>query len=241
MSEIALSDARRRELAAALAEVEARVAAACVAAGRPRAEVTLVAVSKTWPEADVLGLHELGVRDFGENRDEEAAEKATALRAAGVAGLRWHFVGQVQSRKAASVARHADVVHSVDRTKLVGALARGAVEAGRRVAVLLQVSLDTSPGRGGARPEDLAALADQVSGAEGLVLAGLMAVAPLGADADQAYERLQGLAAGLRADHPHATWVSAGMSGDLEQAVAHGATHLRVGTALFGGRAPLLR
>ena len=241
MSAIAPSDRRRSELADALAEVEARVSAACVAAGRLRAEVTLVAVSKTWPVADVLGLHELGVRDFGENRDEEAAEKATVLREAGVEGLCWHFVGQVQSRKAASVARHADVVHSVDRAKLVGALARGAVDAGRSVQVLLQVSLDTTAGRGGARPEDLGALAEQVQGAEGLVLAGVMAVAPLGADAAQAYARLQDLAARLRADHPHARWVSAGMSGDLEQAVAHGATHLRVGTALFGGRAPLLR
>ena len=230
------SAARRHELAVASALVEARVAAACTAAGRPRSDVTLVAVSKTWPASDVVGLRDLGQFDFGENRDAEVADKATVVDA-----VRWHFVGQVQSRKAAAIAAVAHVVHSVDRAKTVTALSRGAVQAGREVRALLQVSLDGDPSRGGASRSDLAALADLVAEAPGLVLAGVMAVAPVGADPDAAFAVLQDVAADLRTGHAAASWVSAGMSGDLEQAVRHGATHLRVGTALFGGRPVPLR
>ncbi len=232
MSEPAAAS-RRSDLAANLAAVQERVGAACAAAGRDRAEVTVVAVTKTWPEPDLIALRELGCLDLGENRDQEAARKAAV-----VTGVRWHFVGAVQSNKAASIASYADVVHAVDRLRVVTALAAGAVRADRVVRVLLQVSLDGDPDRGGADPAEVPGLADVVAGAEGLALSGVMAVAPRGADPDTAFGRLAQVAAALRERHPQAGWVSAGMSGDLEAAVRHGATHLRVGTALLGVRPP---
>ena len=224
---------RTAQLQANLEAVEARIAAACQAAGRPRDDVTLVAVTKTWPASDVLILRDLGVTDVAENRDQEAAAKAMTID-----DVRWHFVGAVQTNKAASVASYADVVHAVDRIRLVRALGSGAQRAGRVVRVLLQVSLDGDTGRGGALPADVPALADRAAAAAGLRLAGVMAVAPLGADPAAAFASLAEVAARLRADHPDATAVSAGMSGDLEPAVAIGATHVRVGTALLGRRPP---
>jgi pyridoxal phosphate enzyme (YggS family) len=225
---------RRGELAANLQAVEQRVAAACQAAGRDRAEVAVVAVSKTWPASDVALLRDLGVRDFGENRDAEAAQKAAA-----VPDVRWHFVGGVQTNKARSVASYADVVHSVDRPSLVEALSAGAVRAGRTVDVLVQVDLDDTPHRGGARPEDVGGLADLAATAAGLRLAGVMAIAPLGVDPAPSFARLALVAEQVRRQHPAATTISAGMSGDLEAAVAAGANLLRVGTALFGNRPSL--
>ena len=233
-------DDRRAEIAANLAAVEDRILAACRAAGRSRTEITLVAVTKTFPAADVGHLAALGVRDVGENRAADGAEKAVACAAAGVTGVSWHFVGQLQTNKTALVAGYADVVHSVDRAKLVGALDRAAAEAGRRLGCLVQVDLSREPGRGGADPADVGALSDAVASAEHLDLRGVMAVAPLRADPAAAFARLAGIAAGVRATHPLADAISAGMSGDLEAAVAHGATHLRVGTALLGSR-PSLR
>ena len=227
---------RRDELAARLAAVEERLAAACAAAGRPREDVTLVAVTKTRPVQDVALLAELGVRDVGESKDQEAADKAAALPE-----LTWHFVGRLQRNKARSVAQYAGAVHSVDRDRLVDALSDGAQRAGRQVAVLLQVSLDGDPGRGGVLPGDVPALAEHAAAAPGLVLRGVMAVAPQGADPDAAFARLHEAAERLRRDHSGATWLSAGMSGDLEAAVRHGSTHVRVGTALLGHRPPLSR
>jgi len=224
---------RAQELAAALAALEQRLGTACAAAGRARTEVTLVAVTKTHPAQDCALLRDLGVRDLGENRDQEAKVKA-----AEVPGVRWHFVGGLQTNKAAGVASYADVVHSVDRASLIDALSKGADRAGRALDVLLQVSLDGDTGRGGALPADVPALADRAAAAAGLRLAGVMAVAPLGADPAAAFASLAEVAARLRADHPDATAVSAGMSGDLEPAVAIGATHVRVGTALLGRRPP---
>lgn len=224
---------RSEELATSLAALEERVQAACSAAGRGREEVTLVAVSKTWPATDVALLRDLGVRDFGENRDGEAAQKAAA-----VPDVRWHFVGAVQSNKARSVASYADVVHSVDRASLVTALSDGAQRADRVLDVLIQVSLDGAPGRGGARPEDVPALAELIGSAARLRLAGVMAVAPLGADPAPAFARVAQVAEALRREHPEAVVISAGMTGDLEAAVAAGANALRVGTALFGHRPP---
>lgn len=229
-------EARRAELAANLADVRARIAAACVAAGRDPAEVTLVAVTKTWPARDVRLLAGLGVLDVGENRDQEAAPKAAACPGL---GLRWHFVGRLQTNKARSVASYAYAVHSVDSARLVAALQRGGEWAGRRLGALVQVSLDGDTSRGGARPADVPALADLVGAAPLLDLRGVMAVAPLDADPAEAFEVLAQVAAAVRAGHPDARWVSAGMSGDLEAAVAAGATHVRVGTALLGRRPPL--
>src|SRR3954451_20191640 len=169
---------REDELAANLVDVRARVDAACLASGRQPEDVTVIAVTKTWPAEDVRLLAQLGLSDMGENRDQEAGAKAAALAALPIT---WHFVGQVQTNKAASVASYAHVVHAVDRLRLVDALSHGAARAGREVGVLVQVSLDDDPrGRGGARPEDVPAIADAVSAASGLTLRGVMAVAPLG-------------------------------------------------------------
>ncbi len=225
--------ARRDELEARLAAVRERVTAACAAAGRAD-EPTLVAVTKFFPASDVDLLAELGITDIGENRDQEASEKVDVL--AHRDRLTVHFIGQLQSNKAASVARYADVVHSLDRAKLVGALDRAAGRHGRTLDVLVQVGLDDGAGRGGAAPDEVAALGEAVAAAEHLRLRGLMAVAPLGEPARPAFARLRALSEGLRAEHPDATWLSAGMSADLEDAVAEGATHLRVGSAILGSR-----
>ncbi|MCH8613231.1 YggS family pyridoxal phosphate-dependent enzyme [Arsenicicoccus dermatophilus] len=233
---------RRAELAARLAAVEDRIGQACRTAGRPRADVTLITVTKFFPARDVELLAGLGVVDVGENKAQEAAAKVAALDPALRAGLRVHFVGQLQTNKARQVVGLADLVHAVDRDRLVTALDRAAAEAGRRVEVLLQVDLDPGSGadggsrRGGARPDAIPALADLVEDAAHLELRGLMAVAPLGADPDEAFERLARTAERVQAGHPRATLLSAGMSGDLEAAVRHGATHLRVGSAILGAR-----
>jgi len=230
------SDARRHKLAANLAATRARIASAEAAAGRPAGDVALVVVTKFFPASDVRLLAGLGVVDVGENRHQEAEAKAAE---SGDLDLRWHYIGGLQSNKAAAVAAYADVVESVDRLKLVAPLDRGAAARGRTVDVLLQVSLDLpdADGRAGADPADLAALAREVAAAEHLQLQGLMAVAPLGEDPDEAFSRLAAIRAAFLVDHPFATVLSAGMSGDLEQAIAHGATHVRVGSAVLGSRA----
>lgn len=232
----AASAARAAELAQRLSTVRERIDRACADAGRPAGGPTLVVVTKFYPASDVLALAALGVRDIGENRDQEAAAKVAELDPQTRAGLQVHFIGQVQTNKAASVARYADVVHSVDRARLVEALEHGGERAGRQLDVLLQVSLDGDTSRGGAVESDLASLAAAVDQARHLRLRGVMAVAPLDWDPDEAFARLASLAADLRADHPGADLISAGMSGDLEAAIRHGATHLRVGTAILGSR-----
>ena len=231
--------ARRDELAAALAATEARIAAAARDAGREPGELTLVAVSKTWPASDVLLLASLGLRDFGENRAQEAVHKAAAVAAAGL-DVRWHFVGRLQRNKCRAVAGFAVLVHSVDRAELVAGLAAGAVSAGRALDVLLQVSLDADPGRGGALPAEIPRLADAVGAASSLRLRGVMAVAPLGVPPRPAFARLRATAEALRRDHPEAGIISAGMSEDFADAVAEGATHLRIGSSLFGKRPAVL-
>jgi PLP dependent protein len=231
---------RLAELATSLAAVQARIARACEAVGRDPAEVQLVAVTKTFPVPDIMALASLGVMDVGENKDQEAAPKVAACAAAGL-DLRWHFVGQLQVNKAASVASYAYMVHSVDRPRLVEALGRRAVVAGRELRCLVQVSLDSEAGRGGAEPREVPGLADAIAAREGLVLAGVMAVAPLGEPPRPAYARLREIAETVRAAHPGAQVISAGMSGDLGEAIAEGATHVRIGTALLGGRQPFVR
>ncbi|WP_020674319.1 YggS family pyridoxal phosphate-dependent enzyme [Amycolatopsis nigrescens] len=241
--------ARRAELAGALTEVRQRIERACAVAGRSADEVRLLAVTKTFPASDAALLTELGVTDLAENRDQEAGPKAAEL--AGLrpdAAVRWHMVGRLQRNKAKSVIGWADLVQSVDSARLADALAKAvaaAREAGVRsgtdgpsapLDVLLQVSLDDAPGRGGCPLDELDQLAEHVAQSGELRLGGLMAVAPLGADPDPAFERLARAAERVRRDHPGATEISAGMSGDLEQAVMHGATWVRVGTALLGGR-----
>jgi PLP dependent protein len=237
--------ARRAEIAENLAAVRERIAAAASAYGRDATGVHLIAVTKTYPATDVALLAELGVHDIGENRDQEAAPKAAEIAAAGL-DVRWHHIGQLQRNKARSVASYASFVHSVDRLSLVGALAKAraeAIAAGRvRVPlnVLIQVSLEPhAHGRGGAAPADVDELAAAIAADESLNLVGLMAVAPLGEPPEAAFARLALIADRLRSAYPQATMVSAGMSGDLEAAIAHGATHVRVGSALLGPR-PML-
>jgi pyridoxal phosphate enzyme (YggS family) len=220
-----------------LRAVRARIDAAARAAGRDPASVALLAVSKTWPADDVRAVAALGQTAFGENRVQELLAKAAALADLPV---RWHFVGQLQRNKAAAVARLGVVVHSVDRVPLAAALGRAGEESGRTVDVLLQVDLGGPAGelaaRGGTPPAEVPALADAVAGIAGIRLAGLMAVAPRGADPAPAFAALAVLAERVRADHPGAVELSAGMSGDLEQAIESGATLVRVGTAIFGAR-----
>jgi pyridoxal phosphate enzyme (YggS family) len=224
---------RRKELATRLAAVHERIRRAMESAGRTD-EPALVVVTKFFPASDVDLLAELGVAAIGENRDQEAAAKCAAIEHRD--RLQVHFVGQLQSNKAPSVAGYADVVQSLDRPKVVRALDRGAQQAGRRLDVTIQVGLDEVAGRGGVRPSEAGELADLVAACEWLDLRGVMAVAPLGADPGAAFARLLEVSHGIRARHPDASWVSAGMSGDLEAAVAHGATHLRVGSAILGSR-----
>ncbi|MEU1347003.1 YggS family pyridoxal phosphate-dependent enzyme [Streptomyces sp. NPDC005795] len=232
---------RKEQLAANLAQVEERIASACAAAGRKREEVTLIVVTKTYPASDVRIVHELGVRHVAENRDQDAAPKATACADL---SLTWHFVGQLQTNKVRSVASYADIVQSVDRAKLVTALSAAAGRDGRELGCLIQVALDAESGergeRGGVAPDGIEELADAVASAPGLRLDGLMTVAPLaGPFAGRqraAFDRLMEFSSRLRGNHPAANMVSAGMSADLEDAVAAGATHVRVGTAVLGVR-----
>jgi PLP dependent protein len=234
---------RRDEIAANLGAVRGRIAAACSDAGREPDDVVLVVVTKFFPASDVRLLAELGVTHVGENRHQEAEAKAAECADL---PLTWHFIGGLQSNKAAAVASYADVVESVDRPKLVGPLDKGAHQRAHPVDVLLQVSLDRPDAgdgegagdgvRSGAEPDQLAALAVAVEQAGRLRLRGLMAVAPLGEDPRPAFARLAGIRQELLADHPDATWLSAGMSGDLEYAVRAGATHVRIGSAVLGSR-----
>ncbi|GAA1943967.1 YggS family pyridoxal phosphate-dependent enzyme [Amycolatopsis minnesotensis] len=234
-----MSEQRRAELAESLAEVRARIGAACADAGRDPGEVRLLAVTKTFPAADAALLAELGITDLAENRDQEAAAKARELSGL---SIRWHMVGRMQRNKARSVARWAAEVQSVDSPRLAEALAkavRAALDDGDRAQpldVLVQASLDDAEGRGGCPLDELDALTEVVARSSELRLRGLMAVAPLGADPAPAFARLAAAAERTRREHPGATEVSAGMSGDLDVAIHHGSTCVRVGTALLGGR-----
>ena len=226
---------RRDQLAANLAGVHQRIEAACAAAGRTADEVHLTVVTKFFPASDVRLLGELGVTDVGENRHQEAEAK---VREAADAGVRWHFIGAMQSNKAAAVARYADVVESVDRLKLIEPLNRGANDRRAPVECLIQVSLDPpgAVGRAGADPVDVLELAARLQAAPHLTLRGVMGVAPLGGDPVDAFTRLREVSAVVSDSHPAATWISAGMSGDLEEAIAAGATHVRLGSAVLGER-----
>ncbi|MFI8882641.1 YggS family pyridoxal phosphate-dependent enzyme [Streptomyces sp. NPDC053813] len=232
---------RKAQLAENLARVEERIVSACAAAGRAREEVTLIVVTKTYPASDVRILHGLGVRHVAENRDQDAAPKAAECADL---SLTWHFVGQLQTNKVRSVTSYADVVQSVDRIRLVTALSAAAVREGRELGCLIQVALDAESGergdRGGIAPDGVEELAAAVDSAPGLRLGGLMTVAPLAGPyvgrQRAAFDRLMEFSSRLRGNHPAANMVSAGMSADLEDAVAAGATHVRVGTAVLGVR-----
>jgi PLP dependent protein len=233
--------ARLEELSANLLRVDERIESACRAAGRRRHDVTLIVVTKFFPVSDIEALSDLGVTDIGENRDQEASAKVSALPPEVRERLHVHFIGQLQSNKVASLSSYVDTVHSIDRGKLVRALDRAAAGAGHEIGALVQVSLSADSeggGRGGIPLDGVEGLADSVAAAQHLTLRGLMAVAPLGVDPAEPFAQLAAVAQAVRAAHPGATWISAGMSADLEAAVANGATHLRVGSAILGSRPP---
>ena len=229
-------DDRGAALTGNLAQVRQRIELACAAAGRQPDEITLVGITKTYPATDAQILFDLGVADLGENRANEARDKAAELPTA-----RWHFVGQLQTNKAKLVARFATALHSLDRAPLVEALDRACANSGREpLDVFLQVSLDGDPSRGGLMIDDVRPLADLVAATPTLRLRGVMAVAPREADPDAAFARLRDISVALTAEHPNATAISAGMSGDLEAGIANGSTHVRVGSALLGLRPPVV-
>jgi pyridoxal phosphate enzyme (YggS family) len=234
-----LDNVREAEIVSALGAIRARIAAACEAVGRDPQELTLVAVTKTFPATDVATLVRLGIVDIGENKDQEARAKIAELAADTLAAIRWHVVGRLQTNKARSVVRYAHAVHSVDRAKLVTALADAARGSRQEpLEIFLQVSLDEDPARGGVPASGLLELADVAARRPELRLRGIMAVPPIEADPDTAFAELAELSGELRSAHPGADAISAGMSADLEAAIRHGSTHLRVGSALLGRRAP---
>ncbi|MFC4335629.1 YggS family pyridoxal phosphate-dependent enzyme [Salininema proteolyticum] len=223
---------RERELAAGLERARGQIAEACAAAGRSPADVRLIAVGKTFPAADAASVVRAGQTDLGENKAQELAPKAEALREQGLEPT-WHFIGQLQRNKVRQVLASASWIHSVDRTSLVDAIARAAE---RPVNVCLQVDLGADPGRGGVSPDDLLPLAEHAAAQENLRVRGVMTVAPLDWDADRAFTLLAELSGKLRSVVPGATEISAGMSQDLSSAVAHGATMVRLGRTVFGAR-----
>ena len=238
-----MPEERRAQLAAALEDVRARIDAAAKAAGRAPAEVKLLAVTKTFPASDAALLADLGMLDLGENREQEGSDKAAEVaQLRPNAQVRWHLVGRLQRNKARSAVRWAHEIQSVDSERLAEALAHEVARA-REVHdrhgpldVLVQASIDGDPNRGGCPLDDLPRLADTVARSGELTLRGLMAIAPLSMTPEAAFERLAKAADRMKIDHPHATELSAGMSGDLEQAVRYGSTCVRVGTALLGAR-----
>ena len=224
-------------LAQRLADVDARIADAARSAGRDPAELTRIVVTKFHPAQLVVDLAALGVRDVGENRQQEiTAKRAERAELADLDGVRWHFIGQVQTKKARAVRAASDAVHSVDRDRLADAL-HAADPDGAPLDVCVQINLTDDPGRGGVDPAGAARLAEHIAAVcPSLRLRGVMAVAPLGGAPAQAFARLAESAAAVRAVVPDATWISAGMSGDFAEAIAAGATHLRIGTAITGAR-----
>jgi len=211
---------RRDELAERLGEVQSKIT---------RPDVTLIVVTKTYPVSDVQILHELGVRNFGENRNEEGLEKSAAVDAT------WHFQGGIQSRKLRDIASWADVIHSVDN---LGHLVKLDSVSQRRINIFLQLSLDGDPDRGGVIESELAALADAALATEHLRLLGLMCVPPVKADPRTAFTEIAAIHRRFIAQYPQATSLSAGMSGDFEIAMDCGATHIRVGSSILGSREP---
>ena len=222
---------RKAEIAARLTEVNSRIAAAAAKARRDPSEINLIVVTKTFPVIDLIYLYELGLRDFGENRDQEAREKVSLLPA----DINWHFQGQIQSNKLKSITEWAKYIHSIDQFKYAKIVSEFAVD--QRKSIFLQVSLDKIPeSRGGIDPVKLHDLANQVSGLPNINLLGLMAVAPLDEDTDLAFARLAQIHSVFIKDFPEAKFLSAGMSGDYESAIGHGATHLRIGSSILGNR-----
>jgi pyridoxal phosphate enzyme (YggS family) len=223
------------DLGTRLADLDARIADAARSAGRDPAELTRIVVTKFHPAQLVTRLYDLGVRDVGENRQQELSAKRAELPSHD--GLTWHYIGQAQTKKARAIRAAADVVHSVDRDRLADALHAAEPDAGAPLDVLVQVNLTDDAGRGGAAPDAVEALAAHIAAhCPSLRLRGVMAVAPLDEPPAAAFARLADASRTVRSVVPDAAWISAGMSGDFAEAIAAGATHLRIGTAITGPR-----
>ena len=224
---------RKEELSRSLADVQARIQEATARASRKSEEVTLIAVTKTYPVSDVEILHQLGVTHFGENRSAEGLEKSALVSA------HWHFQGQIQSNKIAAISSWAQTVHSLDELSHVAKFDRAVGEiSGKRLNIFIQISLDGDTTRAGVRGDDLLALGQSISATENLDLVGLMVVPPVQAEPEKAFSEVAQIAQRFRNEFPTAQSLSAGMSGDYEIAIAHGATHIRVGSQILGPRAP---
>ena len=223
-------------LAERLAEAQQRIAAAALAATRNPEDIKLIVVTKNHPAQLVLDLLELGARDFGENRDQEAAPKAAEVRATSPIEHRWHFIGQLQSNKVKSVVSYADSVHSLDRQSLLDSLGKATVERAHPLDVFIQLNLTDDPGRGGIHPTDLLPFAENVLAHPGLKLVGVMGVAALDHNLERDFGTIRSASEKLQTLKSDATFISAGMSEDFEKAIAYGATHLRIGSAITGKR-----
>ncbi|MFM1994759.1 MAG: hypothetical protein RLZZ610_276 [Actinomycetota bacterium] len=224
------------ELAQRYAAINERVAGAVTKAGRDLAEITLVVVTKNHPHQLVLDLLELGARDFGENRDQEAAPKAKQIAAEASEQYRWHFIGQLQTNKVKSVLEYASFLHSLDRPSLLDELIKRTADRSTPLKVFVQVNLTEDQGRGGIQAPDLMGFAERVLSAPGLELVGLMGVGGLDVAPEAEFEKLATLSEKLRELAPGANKLSMGMSGDFEAAIGYGATHLRIGSAITGNR-----
>ena len=222
-----------------LAEVEARIQSAAAKASRARSEIELIVVSKNHPASMVVDLLELGCRSFGENRDQEAKPKSVEVAEA-VAGrdfdYRWHFIGQLQSNKVRSALSYASVIHSLDRQSLLDAIVRVTAEQELPLEVFIQLNLTDDPGRGGIEIGDLNGFAEQVLAAPHIKLLGVMGVASLENPPERDFAKIQQASQDLQKLAPEAKFISAGMSEDFEAAISHGATHLRIGSAITGNR-----
>lgn len=221
------------ELAERLERVRSGVDDAAREAGRDPNEVTIIVVTKFHPSSLIRGLAALGVRDIGENRQQEAEVKAAETSDL---DLNWHFVGQLQSKKVRAVRSFASVIHSVDRKRILDALERAHDDDGRITQALIQVNLTDDPQRGGVPESELEAFTEAAVAARGVQVRGVMGVAGLGAQPRAEFARLRQAADRVRAVEPEATWISGGMSGDFREAILEGATHLRIGTAITGNR-----
>jgi pyridoxal phosphate enzyme (YggS family) len=230
-----MSDTNRpAQIAANLAEVEERITRTCLANGRNRSDITLIAVTKTFPISDCQILYELGVRDFGENRDEEATSKFEAMPN----DVRWHFQGQIQSRKITSICHWAAVIHSLDSIDHASKFSSRLVDAEK--SFFVQVNLE--PGRvdrGGIAPAGLKDFLVSLTDMTRIAPIGLMAVAPLGMDPLRAFRQVRELRDVNLGDFPSLNSLSIGMSHDFESAISAGATHVRIGSSILGSRAPL--
>jgi len=225
---------RKDQILSNLELVKAKISAAAQAAGRSPSEITLIAVTKTFPVSDLEILYELGVRNFGENRDQEAAPKVGVLPA----DITWHFQGGIQSNKLKSISNWASVIHSVDKFKYAQMISQFSV--GKTKEIFIQVSLDTIlQSREGVDPADLMQLAEQIMSLPNLEVKGLMAVAPLDQPTEQAFVRLQQIQQKFIQLYPAASSLSSGMSGDYELAISLGATHVRIGSSILGNRSPI--